>query len=118
MKNITAMNLTEKDKKDLAQFKKARIEELQESKSWIENGKKDAIWHWDGVEYQQKRLESSYDYFINYYNTPEERTEENIIRFCGREIVDLWDGYKDDSIDNRQNHCAALYHYMKNKLGV
>lgn len=93
-----------------------RAKELEEAKEWIEKGDKNASWHWDSPEDQPASLEGSYDFFLVKNPNPEDQTEDNIIHFCGQEVYDLWNGYPDDNITSRQNHCAALYHFIKEKI--
>jgi hypothetical protein len=98
-------------------LRRIRTEELREAKEWIEKGDKDASWHWESPEGQPASLEGSYDFFLVQNPNPEDQTEDNIIHFCGQEIYDLWNDYPDDNIISRQNHCTALYHFIKEKLG-
>lgn len=103
-------------KKIIKEFEVARIAELQEAEEWIRKGDKNTVWHWESESKQTASLEGSYEFFLSKFPTKEEQTEDNIIRFCGQEIYDLWNGYKDDNIQSRQNHCATLYDFIKGKL--
>lgn len=97
-------------------FKAVRQEEMVEATMWIKNGKPGAVWHWEGEEKQLASLDGSYDYFKASYPHKEDQTEESIIRFCGQEVYNLWNGYEDDNVESRANHCLALYNYIKEKL--
>lgn len=105
-----------KREKLIKKFKAVRTTELQEAIQWINKGNKDAVWHWESESKQAASLEGSYEFFLSKFPTKEEQTEDNIIRFCGQEIYDLWGGYEDDNIQSRQNHCAALYAFILEKL--
>lgn len=111
MKDISAQLAEE-----IEQFKSVRLEELVEATMWIKNGDKHAVWHWESKEKQQASLEGSYDFFLSSYPCMADQTEENIIRFCGKEIYDLWNDYNDDNVQTRANHCAALYSFIKEML--
>lgn len=100
----------------IEQFKSIRLEELVEASMWVKNGDENAVWHWDSKEKQQASLEGSYEFFISSYPYIEEQTDENIIRFCGKEVYDLWNDYKDNNIQSRANHCAALYSFINDRL--
>lgn len=100
----------------IEQFKSVRLDELVEATMWIKNGDGNAVWHWDSQEKQQASLEGSYEFFLSSYPYKEDQTEDSIIHFCGKEIYDLWNDYKDDNVQSRANHCAALYSFIKGKL--
>lgn len=105
-------------KEQINAFKTARAEELAEAEELIKNGNKDTVWHWNSESEQVASLEGSYEFFLSKFPIKEEQTEDNIIRFCGQEVYDLWNGYKDDNIQSRQNHCAALYAFIKGKVDL
>lgn len=97
-------------------FQNTIAQELAEAKILISKGDKNAIWHWDNKDKQPASLDSSLHFFLSKYPNMKEWTEDNISHFCGQEIYDLWNGYKDDNIQNRQNHCAALYSHIKDQV--
>ena len=103
-------------KKQIESYNKVRAKEITEATKWIKNGEKDADWHWEDKEKQPDSLEGSFEYFLAKYPNKEDHKEDNIIHFCGQEIYDLWNDYEDDKLSSRQNHCAALYVYIKEKI--
>lgn len=105
-----------KRKEPVGIFDRLLTEELLEAMIWIKNGNKDASWHWEDPSKEVPALDGSYYFFLSKYRLPEERTEENIIRFCGQEVFDLRNGLKDDNVQSRQNHCAALYAHIKGRI--
>lgn len=104
-------------KKQMKKFRAVRDAELQEATEWINKGDKKAVWHWEGKDKQTASLDGSYGFFLSKFPTKEEQTEDNIVRFCGQEVYDLWNGFPDDNLRSRQNHCAALYFFIKEKVG-
>ena len=108
--------MTKDLKKQIESYKKVKIAEIKEATRWIKNGNKDAAWHWKSKEDQPASLGGSFEYFLSKYPNAEDQTEDNIIRFCGQEIYDLWNDYEDDSLSSRQDHCASLYAYINKEL--
>lgn len=94
-----------------------KMKRLHEAFIWIKNGNKEANWHWNDCSKQTACLEKSYDIFMKKIPA-KQYTEKELVYFCWCQIFDIWQGHANDNMQSRQNHCAALYAYIKGKVEI